>query len=368
MIDISVIIPVYNVEKYLRECLDSVVYQSIENIEIICVDDGSKDSSLAILQEYAAIDKRIKIFVQSNKGAGAARNYGMKEASGKYIIFLDSDDIYELDMLEKLYKKAEKYDLDVVVCGSDKFISNVNFSIANPGAIKKYLLPQLEVFSSVDVEKNFFMLFIWWPWDKLFKREYVNGLDIEFQQLRTTNDLYFIASAVLAANCISYIDEVLAHHRIGDKGTLSVTREKSWDCFKIALDKLKLFMKQKGLFERFERDFVNYCLHFSLWQLETLKGRSYILLYEQLRKYWLKNLEILDKPKEYFYDKSLHRMMLYIAENVLIDVGIGGEHQQPLIIWRYYYFIYSQYMRLKLYCIGYGYKKTIKKIFQVLFR
>ena len=105
---VSVIIPVYNVEKYLHECLDSLLNQTLKDIEIIAVDDGSTDSSLKILKDYAKKDKRLKVLTQENKGAGAARNLGMKHATGSYLSILDSDDYFDHSMLELLYKKAEK--------------------------------------------------------------------------------------------------------------------------------------------------------------------------------------------------------------------------------------------------------------------
>ena len=102
---ISVIIPVYNTEKYLRQCLDTVVAQTLKDIEIILVDDGSTDDSLLICQEYAQKDSRIHVYHQENQGAGPARNYGIKVAKGQYFSFLDSDDLFKLDMLERLYDK-----------------------------------------------------------------------------------------------------------------------------------------------------------------------------------------------------------------------------------------------------------------------
>ena len=357
MVDISVVVPVFNVEKYLRDTLDSIIGQTIKSIEIICVNDGSTDNSKAILEEYAAKDSRIKLLMQDNSGAGVARNNGLKIAAGKYVAFLDGDDIYEPDMLKKMYSKAEKYSLDVVVCRSDKFSGVVQNSIANSGCIKKYLLPNQEIFSSFDVKKNFFMLFIWWPWDKLFRLDYVKQLDIQYQSLRTTNDLYFVAGATIAAKRISCVDEVLAHHRVGDKSTLSVTREKSWECYKLALDELKKFLIKHDLMGRFGQDFVNYSLHFSLWQLETLKGKSYFLLYEKLRKEWFSDLDIVSKSEKYFYDANLYRMMKYIVGHNRSKVMKGSRIMDNI-----YYNMLSYVERVRVYKSGYGFKKTIKKI------
>ena len=102
MVKISVVIPVYNVEKYLEQCLDSVIAQSFEDIEVICVNDGSTDSSLEILKRYADNDSRIKIISQKNKGAGAARNVGIENAAGEYVYFMDSDDYLNADAFERL--------------------------------------------------------------------------------------------------------------------------------------------------------------------------------------------------------------------------------------------------------------------------
>ena len=113
---VSVIIPVYNVEKYLSECLDSVVNQTLKDIEIICVNDGSPDGSAAILEEYAQKDNRIKVITQENRGLSEARNSGLKIASGEYIAFLDSDDYIDLKFFEQLYKRGIESNSDVVVC------------------------------------------------------------------------------------------------------------------------------------------------------------------------------------------------------------------------------------------------------------
>ena len=111
---ISVIIPVYNTAKFLRQCLDSVVTQTLHDIEIICIDDGSTDASLDILNEYAENDSRITILTQQNKGAGAARNAGMRAAHGEYIHFLDSDDMISPGAYKVLYETASAEKLDVL--------------------------------------------------------------------------------------------------------------------------------------------------------------------------------------------------------------------------------------------------------------
>ena len=118
---ISIVIAVYNAEDYLRECLDSVIGQSYENIEVICVDDGSTDSSADIISEYSLKDNRVKLIKQQNQFAGVARNTGMKQAKGEYIIFLDADDFFEPDMIEKAYEDIIIEDSDICVFNSNLF-------------------------------------------------------------------------------------------------------------------------------------------------------------------------------------------------------------------------------------------------------
>lgn len=112
---ISVIIPIYNAELYLQKCLDSVVNQTLKDIEVICVDDGSTDNSVDIIKKYMMSDSRIKLFQQSNKGAGAARNYGLKYAIGKYVHFLDSDDWLDLSAYEKTHNVIEETKSDICI-------------------------------------------------------------------------------------------------------------------------------------------------------------------------------------------------------------------------------------------------------------
>ena len=113
-IKFSIIIPVYNVEKYIDKCLQSITNQTFKDFEVVCINDESKDASLSILEEYARKDKRFKIFSQKNQGQGIARNNGIKIASGKYIVFVDPDDWIEENMLEILSKKFEKEQADII--------------------------------------------------------------------------------------------------------------------------------------------------------------------------------------------------------------------------------------------------------------
>ena len=135
---ISILVPVYNVSKYLRQCLDSLVNQTIKDIEIICVDDGSTDSSHEILEEYAAADSRIVIVTKANGGLPSARNAGLDVAKGKYVGFVDGDDYVDTDMYRKMYNAAVANDADIVVCGAHPFPGEVDA----PAWLKDALSPR----------------------------------------------------------------------------------------------------------------------------------------------------------------------------------------------------------------------------------
>ena len=292
---VSVIVTAYNAQDYLRQCLDCIIQQTLHNIEIICVDDGSTDQTSAILNEYAAKDSRIRVVYQKNAGAGAARNNGLQYATGEYLSILDADDFYELDMLEKAYRLAVENQADIAVFRCDLYREKTNTFSPCSYSIHNELLPGKMPFAAADIEKDVFKLFVGWAWDKLFLRSFVEEHQLRFQEQRTTNDMLFVFSAMLQARRIAVTQQIFAHHRQA-AGTLSVTREKSWMCFYNALVALRSNMQTWGLYRRFEQDYINYCLHFSLWNLRTLQEPTHTLLYNKLRDEWFENLGVNGHP------------------------------------------------------------------------
>ena len=304
MIKVSVILPVYNVEPYLRQCMDSIVGQTLEEIEIICVDDGSSDNSLNILKEYWQKDSRVRVIEQQNAGAGAARNAGMRVASGQYLSFLDSDDFFEPNMLEKAYACAERYTADFIVFHSDQFHMDKQEYVDVPGVLRKQEIPPYMPFSHRQLTDNVFKVFVGWAWDKLYRRSFVEVHHLQFQEQRTSNDLLFVFSALVLAKKIAVVDQVLAHQRRGSSTSLSVTREKSWHCFYDALTALRSRLKKENIYWELEQDFINYALHFSLWNLNSLAEPTHQMLKEKLCTEWFAALGITDKTENYFYSLS----------------------------------------------------------------
>ena len=306
---VSVIMPVYNGETYLRQCLDSVVNQTLKEIEIICVDDGSSDRSVEILKEYAAKDERVMVLQQANAGAGAARNNGLSKASGKYLSFLDSDDFFETDMLEKAVEKIAADRADFVVFRCDHYLNDTNTFKKAAYTLKKQTLPPYMPFNFRQITDNVFKAFVGWAWDKVYDREFVMKHNLKFQEQRTSNDMLFVFSALVLAKRITYLDTVLAHQRRNNGESLSNTREKSWFCFYNALKALRDVLKEKGLYEELKKDFVNYAVHFSLWNLNTITGECYEKLYTKLHEEWFEELEVTGHDEDYFYNKTEYKQL-----------------------------------------------------------
>lgn len=317
-IKVSVIIPVFNVEKYLEQCLDSVVNQTLSEIEIICVDDGSTDNSLNILEKYSEQYDNIIVLKQENAGAGAARNNGMKIAKGEYLSFLDADDFFELNMLELAYNKAKSDKADFVVFNSDQYYEDTNEYKNINWTLRYGKIPPYTPFKHRQMTDNIFKVFVGWAWDKLFSREFVEKYKLKFQEQRTSNDMLFVFSAVALADRITVVekDKKLAHQRRNNKSSLSNTREKSWMCFYNALVELKKRLVEENLYKEMEQDFVNYALHFSLWNLSTIAEPTYSMLKEKLCNEWFSELEISGKEESYFYNKKEYAQYMELIEKI----------------------------------------------------
>lgn len=209
---ISVIIPVYNVENYLRQCLDSILNQTYTDFEVICVNDGSTDNSLNILNEYAQKDSRIKVISQKNKGPSKARNVGLKHANSEYICFIDSDDKIEPDFFEKLYAVKDMSDLITVKINylnppPDKQIWYNKFNLKKETGLYK-LTPSL--FTKITMA----------VWGKLFKKSIIDKYKIKFQNglHEDSNFLYCYMSHI---ESIYYINEELYIYTVQNTSSLS---------------------------------------------------------------------------------------------------------------------------------------------------
>lgn len=221
---ISIIIPVYNVEKYLRECLDSVIAQSFTDWEAICVNDGATDDSLAILEEYAAKDNRFKVISQVNGGQGKARNTGIKQAKGKYIYFIDSDDWLATDALSVCYNTATKHDLDMVIFQYIPEMEQKDFNFINgdtspyPPQICESVLTGTELFKHLVLNN-----FNWLPSVclRFFNRCIFDRANLTFNEEIVYEDLFFSIQMDFLLKRVMCIQNKLYHYRIRANSTMT---------------------------------------------------------------------------------------------------------------------------------------------------
>ena len=196
---VSIIIPIYNSSKYLMECLDSVINQTYSNLEILLINDGSTDNSKDICESYLKNDKRIKLYNQNNSGPSVARNKGLSLANGKYIIFIDSDDFIELDMIEKMYNVATDKNVDVVVCAYNEVYED---------KIKTISVEKRNSFSEYLYETSIQGYIC----NKLVKKDCIKKeFDIE---IRIMEDLIFWNENLKYINTVELVNEPLYNYRI----------------------------------------------------------------------------------------------------------------------------------------------------------
>ncbi len=239
---ISIIIPVYNSELYLRDCLDSVVNQSLREIEIICVNDGSVDSSLVILHEYAKRDDRIKIIDKPNEGQSVARNLALSIASGKYVVFVDSDDHVDPNLCLKTFDIAEEQQCDVIVY--DHFAFRKTSEI--PLKSKK---PSLLTVTSVS-DKEQILKGIGVVWTKLIRNDFIRTNHIMFPNGMIYEDIFVHWQVVTLAKTIAVLPEKLYHYRIQPYATTMRTDLKILDKI-VVLDLVRDFLVSQNFYETY---------------------------------------------------------------------------------------------------------------------
>ena len=311
-IAISVIIPVYNSEKFLQECLDSVIKQTIRNIEIICVDDGSTDGSAKILEKYKQDDSRIKIFKQEHRGGGAARNLGLKVASGEYLSFLDSDDYFEYDMLEKIYLRCKNVGADVGVFGVMCYHQATGAENYEPSGLRIDHLPEKNVFCWRDLPEYIFNTFHNWAWNKLFLREFILEKEILFQEISRTNDLLFTNKALILASQIVILDEALVHYRVQVTDNCQSTNFLYPEDFYNAFKALKSFLKEQKIWNNVSTSYRNHALDGCIANLNSLEfGAAHQNLYNQLKKQIFKELEVDQLTDEDVLKENLDKKKWY---------------------------------------------------------
>ncbi len=314
---VSVIIPAYNAERFIDQCVDSVLSQTLSDIEIIVVDDGSTDATFELANAKAQIDSRLTVLSQNNLYAGTARNEGMKHATGKYLYFLDADDYITPDALSVMTSFARSHHADVVVCKSDYYdnqtgeITPIDFAMQD--------VPTMVPLSQSQIASRLFHSFVGWPWDKLFRRNFVLAKQLTFQSLRTSNDAQFVFCALASANTVYCVDNRLVYHRTNNNSSLEKTRTKSYENALLAIEGVHDTLVRLNRFEDCSRSYLNWVVNFIRWNISTLDTSSAQSLYERAQELLLEipvdECFFFDREDYYFqhYNNLSYAQLLALA-------------------------------------------------------
>ena len=315
MVTVSVIIPVFNAEKYISTCIESLISQSYSDFEIICVDDGSTDNSPRILQQYMSMDPRIKIIEQKNQFAGNARNTGMEVASGKYCMFLDVDDFFEKNMIELQVRQIEKDHADICICDADIYDDQAGTFRKSEWLLAKSYIPHVP-FNREEIKDHIFFIKTPAAWNMIISSAFIKEHALKFQETKNTNDLYFTYAALNLAQKITVVDMVLVHYRIGTGSNLQSGDDKSPLDFCRAFLKLKELLIEKGIFDEVKRGYISLYLTNFEYHMFTLQSvQSFEVLYDYFKENGRQELELDCHDVECFCNKERFKLLCDVVDS-----------------------------------------------------
>lgn len=324
-IKVSVIIPVYNTSIYLDKCLGSLINQTLKEIEIICINDGSTDNSLEILQKYAQDDKRIIIINQQNQGQSAARNAGLNAASGEYIGFIDSDDWADDTMFEKLYQGAKSYDSDISMCSINVFDEKTGKFDTNDPYMTLNLFPKSfksKAFNYQDCLDFLFRICVT-PWNKIYKNSWIQEKNLKFQEGINFEDMIFAVETLIKSEKISLVDEPLVIYRKASQTSYSVGN------YKLDYKKMDFFT----IFEHIERILKENSVYDSLKDYFNFYMRNNLI-------YWYEKIENKEVKKRYYKkltkiypDFKFYNLVLWAKKNKLKRTIKSLAKDRKIVIW-----------------------------------
>lgn len=315
MVTVSVIIPVFNAEKYISTCIESLISQSYSDFEIICVDDGSTDNSPRILQQYMSMDPRIKIIEQKNQFAGNARNTGMEVASGKYCMFLDIDDFFEKNMIELQVRQIEKDHADICICDADIYDDQTGTFRKSEWLLAKSYIPHVP-FNREEIKDHIFFIKPPAAWNMIISAAFIKKYALRFQETKNTNDLYFTYAVLNLAQKITVVDMVLVHYRMGTGSNLQSGNDESPLDFCRAFLKLKKLLIKKGVFDEVKRGYISLYLTNFEYHMFTLQSvQSFEVLYDYFKENGRQELELDCHDVECFCNKERFKLLCDVVNS-----------------------------------------------------
>ncbi len=280
---VSVILPIYNVGKYLRQSIDSLINQTLKEIEIICIDDGSTDDCYDILEEYKAKDSRIKVVHKSNKGTGAARNDGLRLATGECIGFVDPDDWVKPNMYEILYNQIKEKNLDIIMCMPDGYDEKNAVNAPFPYFVDANFEHIIDdrVFNWRDLSPFQYPMCVW---NKLYTKELFDKNHIDFAEGLDFEDHKVIFGTLLTAERMYFIHDKLYVYRFNREGSvLTDNNRRLIDHIKI-FDIVENLMKETNTYNALRNDFLFYKIHNILYYYSMIKDEFKTEYYKNMVK------------------------------------------------------------------------------------
>ena len=258
-IKVSVIMPIYNAYKFLPSALDSVLKQTLREIEIICIDDGSTDKSLEILKEYQKKDDRIRIVTETNAGPAHARNKGIGRARGEYVAFLDADDFFATKLLQTLYDVAKRDDLDIAIADYDVFYNHKEKYEKAPENEHGDIYENGKVTSKSEHPNEIFLSTTGSAWNKLFRRSFIVEKNLQFLPgVKMFEDEYFVVCALSLAERVGKISRVLLHHRVHSSQARVRAFRKYYAQVPLVYGKIREFLRAHGMLAPLNTAFLNF--------------------------------------------------------------------------------------------------------------
>lgn len=325
MVMISVLIPVYNAKDFLQDSIPSLLNQTFEDFELICVNDGSKDNSLEILNEFASEDSRVKVFDRENGGCGSARNFALEKAIGDYVYFFDPDDELDERALELAYDSAAKNNSDMVVFKANSFDKT---GYSNKDIFFNYWDIDKEDYDNVpsEVIRPYALKGGYAPWSKLYKKEFLDSYDdFKFDLAVAFDDVPFHVKSILRAKRISYINKVLYHYRVDNANSVNSTSSNGFDIFRI-IDIVEGILKEEGAYEELETDFNRFkANHMLIYILSTDSEEYYEMTKERFHEISKESLEdtvFLKKVNGLFLECETFDEFKPRYEKILLDLEV----------------------------------------------
>ena len=325
---VSVIIAAYNCDKYINQCIDSLLNQSFKNFEIIVVDDGSTDRTYSILNEYKTKNKNLYIYRQKNKYAGVARNNGLSRAKGEYVLFLDADDFFEPNMLMLAYQRAKSVDADIVVFKGREY-NDVTKEFKNCRfPLSPELFPNKAVISAGEFGEKLFQANSCIAWNKLISKKFIDKVGVKFSSTKSSNDTVFIYTLLSLAKRITLVNEILVNYRTGNPNSLQRSKAKSWECICIAFFQLKKKLIETGQYESQKRTFINKALQANLYYLSTIDDKTRAIMECSLNNKYFKLLDInkYAEVPNFIYNKNFRKQYIEIKQKKYIPIVYASDN------------------------------------------